>query len=232
MPSLRAMASVRWNPYLPAGNAMKNYYPPLFEGTYYHIYNRGNNRENIFYSLRNYKYFLLKYDHYLSEYLDTYAYCLLPNHFHFFVKVKERENTDTIARSDGIGNNSNGIFLISSQISEQFRRFFIGYSQAINKQEHRSGSLFQKGFKRIHIDSQRHLIYLIYYIHANPKNHGLVEDFRKYPYSSYERILIDKATKLRKKEVLQWFGSKLEYIKFHEAVRDLEEIERFTIEEV
>jgi hypothetical protein len=47
---------------------------PLQEGKYYHIYNRGNNRETLFYTEANYKYFLKKYDKYLSEYVDTYAY--------------------------------------------------------------------------------------------------------------------------------------------------------------
>ena len=66
---------------------------PLQEGKYYHIYNRGNNRETLFYTEANYKYFLKKYDKYLSEYVDTYAYCLLPNHFHLLISVKELKDT-------------------------------------------------------------------------------------------------------------------------------------------
>ncbi|MGH2575336.1 MAG: transposase, partial [Ignavibacteria bacterium] len=58
-------------------------------GYYYHIYNRGNNREIIFYMDDNYKYFLKRFDKYLSIHLDVLAFCLLPNHFHFLVKVKE-----------------------------------------------------------------------------------------------------------------------------------------------
>jgi len=61
----------------------------MFEGNFYHIYNRGNNRENIFFEENNYYYFLEKYDKYLTNYLETFAYCLLPNHFHLLVRVKE-----------------------------------------------------------------------------------------------------------------------------------------------
>lgn len=50
---------------------------PLEEGFYYHIYNQGNDRANIFYQQRNYVYFLKRYDEYLSDYLKTYAYALL-----------------------------------------------------------------------------------------------------------------------------------------------------------
>ena len=83
-----------------------DYYLPLYENGYYHIYNRGNNGENIFCKHENYLYFLKQYNHYLGDYLDTFAYCLLPNHFHLLVRVKEKEQfpqTDAIASSDGIG---------------------------------------------------------------------------------------------------------------------------------
>ncbi len=119
----------------------------------------------------------------------------------------------------------------SDLVSEQFRRFFIGYSQAINKQEKRTGSLFQKGFKRTRIDSNAHLIYLVYYIHANPQNHGLIRDFRKYEYSSYARILLERPTKLQKREVLEWFGSQNYYVEFHNDIQDLKVVDRYIIED-
>ena len=203
---------------------MKDYYPPLNESQFYHVYNRENNREHIFYLPKNYGYFLRKYDEFLSDYLETHAYCLIPNHFHFLVRVKE---SDAITQSDGI----DPIDDLSRLVGEQFRRFFIGYSQAINKQEKRTGSLFQKGFKRIHIDSHEHLLYLVYYIHANPQNHDIVEDFRKYEYSSYARMLLDKPTKLQKREVLEWFGSKSYYAEFHDHIQDLKAIDRYIIED-
>jgi REP element-mobilizing transposase RayT len=60
----------------------------LEAGRHYHIYNRGNNSERIFYKDENYRYFLKKFDYYLSNFLEVYAFCLMPNHFHFLVKVK------------------------------------------------------------------------------------------------------------------------------------------------
>ncbi len=63
------------------------HFPPLVAHTFYHIYNRGNNGENLFYRPENYGYFLQKFDHYLSGYLELYAYCLLPNHFHLLVRA-------------------------------------------------------------------------------------------------------------------------------------------------
>jgi putative transposase len=57
-------------------------------GVAYHIYNRGNNRENVFVEERNYRHFLQLYAKYIEPVAWTYAYCLLRNHFHFLVKIK------------------------------------------------------------------------------------------------------------------------------------------------
>ena len=70
---------------------MTNYYPTLEPGICYHIYNRGNNRENIFIKPENYRYFLAKYASYLARVLDTFVYNLLPNHFHIVVRIKLKE---------------------------------------------------------------------------------------------------------------------------------------------
>jgi putative transposase len=211
---------------------MQNYHLPLVKDQIYHIYNRGNNREDIFYKEKNYHYFLEKYDEYLSSYLNTYAFSLIPNHFHFLIKVKR---TDAIAPSDGISRMTktdptnqptDGISSksdesndVSKRISEQFRRFFLSYAQAINKQQGRTGSLFQKNFKRIPGYSSDHLIYLVYYIHANPQRHKILSDFRKYPHSSYKFFLTTKETKLCRSEALEWFGSLDQFLTFHKDLQ-------------
>ena len=68
---------------------MKTNESPLEPGKYYHIYNRGINGTNLFFEERNYLYFLQKYSFYMDEVLETFAYCLLGNHFHLLVRVKE-----------------------------------------------------------------------------------------------------------------------------------------------
>jgi REP element-mobilizing transposase RayT len=63
----------------------------LHYGGYYHIFNRGNNRERIFREPRNYNYFLKLYEKYIPLVVDTFAFCLLSNHFHLLVRVKTAE---------------------------------------------------------------------------------------------------------------------------------------------
>lgn len=176
---------------------------PLEEGQYYHIYNRGNNRERIFFSEENYHFFMRRYREYLSEYIDTYAYSLLPNHFHLLVRVKERVKDAMLFEKA----------LRPETAGTQFHRLFTSYAKAINKQRNRVGSLFQGPFKRIQINSTEYLTNLIYYIHANPQTHGYTVNFRNYTWSSYSYLA--NGTSEKQEEIMDWFGTELGFLEFH-----------------
>lgn len=167
----------------------------FYPNQYYHIYNRGNNKEKIFFEEQNYFYFLNKFDLYLSDNLDVLAFALLPNHFHFLVKTKESINSD--------------------DLTFQFRKFFISYSKSINKQFNRTGSLFQKKFKRKLIGDNKYLSRIILYIHANPQKHKFTKDFMTYKLSSFEAIISNKPTRILKEEVIELFGDINQFIRFH-----------------
>jgi len=206
---------------------MTDLYQPLLPDAYYHVFNRGNNRENIFYKSENVQYFLEKYAKYMLPVVDTYAYCLLPNHFHLLVRVKtSAELLVSVATSDLPGfKNLEGLVarrneieirnFIGNLVSDQFRLLFMSYAKAINKQEKRIGSLFQKNFKRLQVRSEPHLTTVVRYIHANPQLHGLCADFRDWTDSSYDAMLSERPTKLRREEVLTWFGSQDELARQH-----------------
>ncbi len=216
---------------------MKKYYDPFDFDHFYHVYNRGNNRERIFFVDKNYRYFLQKLNEKLADYVDFYCYCLLPNHFHLLVKVKSEEEfqqkvrdtkeRDAIFRKDGISKSCD----VNAIICERFRRFFIGYSMAVNKQQGRSGSLFQKNFKRIRVDHPDYFDRVVYYIHRNPVRHDLTTDFVNYAWSSYQRILNRKSSRLQKHVILEWFNGAKAFMDFHQQEIDLEPIDRYVIEE-
>lgn len=73
---------------------------PLLPARYYHIYNRGINKGNIFFNTENFKYFLNKYSQKMTGYFDTFGYCLLDNHFHLFIKVVDQDQLLTKALDD------------------------------------------------------------------------------------------------------------------------------------
>jgi hypothetical protein len=106
-------------------------------------------------------------------------------------------------------------------INDQFRLFFLSYSKAINKQTGRTGSLFQKRFKRIIIEGNPALCKTVVYIHTNPVHHKMRDGFDNYEYSSFQSIIGDKETKIKREEVLSWFGGSDNFIAKHKEGLDL-----------
>lgn len=194
---------------------------PLLHGQYYHVINHAIGRDNLFYRPDNQRYFLQKLDAYLGGVIDLYAWCLMPNHFHLLIRVRYPDeanwgSTDDIAASDVIRKQQVQFAEDpDAYLVEQFRRFFIGYAQAINKQENRKGGLFCTPFRRIWVDNSAYFTRLVHYIHANPVRHGFVQDMADWEWSSFRRMISDKPTKLRKQDVLAWFGGRKAYLEFH-----------------
>jgi len=180
----------------------------LEPGNYYHIYTRGNNHETIFLAPENYSYFLQLYRKYVSPYTDTFAYCLLPNHVHFLVRIKDADELTPLAYRYNTAKHIS--------VNQQFSHLLNAYTKAINKRYNRSGSLFQQRFGRKVVVSEAYFSRLIFYIHANPQHHGLVRDFMQWPYSSYRSMLSDKNTNLMRETVLEWFGGRELYARFHQ----------------
>ena len=172
----------------------------------------------LFKEERNYPYFLAKYAQYLSLVVETYAYCMLKNHFHLLIEVKDESILNTFCQSEK--NHPTGLRSADFIVSKQFARLFSSYTQSINKAIERTGSLFETPFKRILIESDHYFTDLIRYIHQNPQKHGFIKDFRDYPHSSYHSHLMSKPTKLQRKQVIEWFGTATEYVAAHQQDLD------------
>ena len=189
------------------------------ESTFYHIYNHANGDENLFREEDNYRFFLEKWSKHIEPIADTYAYCLMPNHIHFLVRVKEAEELSRVANLTGFEN-------LSGFVSKQFSNLFNSYAKAFNKKYDRMGSLFNRPFKRKEITSDSYLTNIIFYIHHNPIHHGFTSSIDDWPHSSYHAIVGDKLTKIKRKEVREWFGNKQELKNFHQqALKDLGKLE-------
>jgi putative transposase len=188
---------------------------PLLPDCYFHVFNRGNNGENLFFNRENYRYFLRKYQFFLGLYVNTYAYCLIGNHFHFLIKVKDKNDEN-----------------YHLKVSHQFRRFFQSYALAINNQEGRSGSLFRKQFRRIAVNNMDYLRRLVFYIHFNPQKHQIVQDFRKYPYSSY-RVIKEEVEDLIVERgcVISWFNDLEDFINYHDVMHNEKKLKMICLED-
>lgn len=187
---------------MPARNTIKQYE----ENGFYHVYNRGINKQDIFFDQYDYATFLYYLKLYLSnpeeldkadlkkrnslprrnfhESIDLLCYCLMPNHFHLLLKQKGERD-----------------------ISEFVRCFATNYSMFINEKYERVGTLFQGRYKAILVKDDNYLLHLTRYIHMNPLAKGLtLSKLCEYDYSSYADYLRKKDTKwVKLKFILDYF---------------------------
>jgi putative transposase len=174
---------------------MKNRDDKIFApNNYYHIYNRGNGKMDIFKDDEDRKFFLYRFrenlypkppegnplgrlggasiaaeahTRYIRKTLPPEAFCLLCYCLmpnHFHLLIKQ-----------------NGILPISKLIL----KVCTGYSMYFNKKYETVGHVFQDCFKAVRIENDSQLLWTSAYIHNNPKTGGLVEDLKDYQWSSY-----------------------------------------------
>ncbi|MCW9708228.1 transposase [Fodinibius salsisoli] len=178
-------------------------------GHYYHLYNRGANKGEIFFEEKNYHFLLKKVKKYTSSLsISLIAYCLMPNHYHFLI------------RQDG--NYTAGTFI---------QRIFNSYSKAVNKQYGREGTLFEGPYRAIHVDDRNYLIHLCRYIHRNPLEAHLVKNINDWPYSNYLEWINARKGSLYNPDLLQhYFSSPEEYKQFVDDYKSPQKIEQYLFE--
>ena len=198
---------------------------PILHGNYYHIYNRGNNGIDVFLENESYNHFLRLYAKYIEPVAETFAWCLLKNHFHILVRIKEKSEIIEDELSYSTTEKPKVV-----DPSRQFSHLFNAYTQAINKRHNRTGSLFETTFERKVVTNEKYLQQLIFYIHNNPVHHGFVKQMSLYPWSSYDTVVSDKPTKLKRTEVIEQFGNKENFIFYHNQHQSISEINNLIIE--
>ena len=175
----------------------------LEQDCYYHIYNRGINGGPIFKSNENKSYFLKLINKYLSNKVSILAYCLMDNHYHMAIQVIEEEQI----------------------VIQAFSNLFNAYAKAFNKMHNRTGSLFEKHFRRIKIGDINYLRNLIIYINTNPESHGVTEDYKTFKYSSFQTTISDSndtvSMPIAKEEVINLFEDIENFEYLHEQKRSL-----------
>jgi putative transposase len=135
-------------------------------GNYYHVFNRGVNKQTIFFSDDNCRYSLRLIGKYAEKFsVQVVAYCLMPNHYHLLI----RQDSDV-------------------PISKFIQGTFNSYVQALNKQQSRSGPLFEGRFKHVLVDRDEYLLHLMRYIHLNPVTANLTARPEDWPYSNYQEF--------------------------------------------
>ena len=139
-----------------------------YKDTFHHLYNRGANKALIFFERENYLYFLRRMKHYSLKYkIKILCYCLMPNHFHIFIK----QMTDELSVS----------LFISTLLNS--------YVKSVNEKYERSGTLFESKTKSKQITDESYFVWVIKYILDNPLEVGLVQKISDWEFSNAEDLL-------------------------------------------
>lgn len=197
-------------------------------GNFYNIFSPENGKEQFFYSDENYFFFLKKFSETVLPIAELYGYCLLPNQFHLLIKIKDEKSVfeylkmngnfpeetvtldsiKTLSAGEGMAN----LDIFGMHISRLFSTFFNSYSKAINEQQKKRGSLFEKGFKIKHLESTADLKQCLLNMHNSSLQNKLVTKVEDWKFSSYEALSTDKATKLKRDEAMSWFENKEDFL--------------------
>ncbi len=186
----------------------------LIPGNFYHVFNHAVGSENLFRSEENYGYFLDKFKTLMMPVCKVYAYCLMPNHFHFLIQVKAKNELNDFQKflKPEMEESNYDYHKIAMN---QFKKLFNGYAQAFNKMYDRKGSLFMDYVRRKEVEDKAYFAKLIHYIHFNPVHHGFCKSIADWPHSSYHSLVASKPTKLERITVVEWFGSLAEFQSYH-----------------
>ena len=181
----------------------------LIEGGIYHVTSRGNERQAIFRDDKDRERFLERLAESASTHqVKVYLYCLMPNHFHLLIRVRDKMRADSNGQP------------IHRPPGQALANLFVAYTKTMNNMLERTGSLFEHPFHRKSVEDDAYFNRLVVYIHLNPQRHGFVDDFHLWPWSSYLTLLGQGSTLLERDAVLDRFGGPENFAAAHRAVAD------------
>jgi len=195
---------------------------------YYHVYNHAVGGLDLYRTATNYDYFLALYEKYVEPIAETYAWCLMPNHFHLLVRIKDEANVFPpvpVFTPDRVLSPQNPVRGKNNKTSLQFSKLFNSYAQSYHKYHRTRGALFERPFKRKLVDTDEYLLRLVRYIHHNPVHHGFCIHPADYQWSSYNTCLSNKPTKLHRNKVMDWFDGIPGFIAAHSEQINMDEMD-------
>jgi putative transposase len=198
-----------------------DYHQPLYPDGLYHVLSRANGSELLFRNQDNYAYFLRRYLKYINPVAKTLAWALLPNHFHFLVRI---ENTGSLLRHylDTKGDYPQEAGWASVLVMQQFSNLLNSYAKTYNKLYDRKGALFIDYLRRVPIEDESQLLNTLFYIHNNPVHHRLCGKMEQWKWTSFHEFLSSgNYGFVNKKEVMKLFSDKDSFIRFHSQAADL-----------
>jgi REP element-mobilizing transposase RayT len=169
-------------------------------GLFYHICNRAVGNEQLFRHFFDYNDWMMDLEKIILPVANLHAYCILDNHYHLLVRIRECTNGMAFSKS------------VNRLQSIHAKRFNYKYQ--------RKGSLFISPFNRIPVKDDAQLAWVLWYIHRNPLHHGKTENWEDYSYSSYCYYKYNRASFLDTSYMFDFFGGQDQLIQHHQSQAD------------
>ena len=183
----------------------------FYPSSRYHIFNHAVGNENLFRTDANCAFFLDRFHLYLSPVCKVFAYCLMPNHFHFLVEIRDEDTILKLVKAQ----KTEG-FDYHRFIMQRLSNFLNCYSKSYNNRFVRRGALFIDYTKRIEIKDHLSILIVAKYIHLNPIKHGFCERLNQWAFSSYLPTLYRKLPSIIDQEFMEkYFEDREKFIEFH-----------------
>jgi putative transposase len=160
---------------------------PIIPGEFFHIYNRAIGNDLLFETDIDYAKWIELLKKYLLPVCEIHSYCLLSNHYHLLIKVRETIETNVFSKQMANAGNA--------------------YSKWKNLTSGRRGGLFMTPFKRKHLTDNNYLTWCLWYIHRNPLHHGFTKEWQLWKYSSFAVYNSGKPSLITKDFFINLFGS-------------------------
>ena len=187
----------------------------------YHLYNKVATESKLFKEEADYHKFLALFHRYFQNYFDYLAYALIPNHFHFVVRVKPITEEVLVAEKTVRARQLlAGDATVDMLLTHQAARWFSSYMKGFNHRHRRTGPMLKQGFRRVAQGTMSHILDKIAYNHHNAIHHGLVKEYHQHPFSSYNAFTQNKKTLMAKEEVLDWYGGLEGFLNYHQVYKD------------
>jgi REP element-mobilizing transposase RayT len=158
----------------------------LEPGKFYHIYNRAKNGKPLFSGDEDIQFFLRLYKTHVLPVADTWAYCIMKDHVHFLIRIRDDRNGNSY---------------------KPFALLFNSYAKGFNTRNECTGKVFRYKLKRAEIRREMTLREVVRYINQNPRKHGVVEQCEQYRYSSFRATVSPHPTLIARQEIQDRFGN-------------------------
>ena len=179
----------------------------LSDGAFYHILNRGNAKQKVFHDTQDYTFFLQSVVRAKDKHpVDIFAYCLMPNHFHFVVRAD-----------------------IATDISKLIHIFMTRFNQRYRRVYNSIGHIWQGRYKDFMIQNEDHLMVVIRYIERNPVQAGLVVSASNWRWSSHNERITGGKLIIHDNYIFPLNGKWTEYVNSSISEKEKQKMERSII---